>query len=1179
MPNNNDIEINYIMKAIDKASKEIEKVTKKTKDLEKAMLNADKATKKVEKSNIDISKSVDEIANTTKNTIDIVKNFYKALTSFNFQKFARILRLVAMLLKFKGMDKTAASISFAADKIEYFGDKVDKFREKVDKAKEQYGSLLGLFYAKSGLKGLVDLFGSVALKVAGAGVAFVALAASSKAVGFVTQAVYGLETAWLKMDFHVWNSLSQTFPRLADMLMTISDKAFRGFAVFAGSLRKTNIVLGKAAQASRVLAKESTRLAGTTMKAAMATEFGHKGFIALATQSAALGGAMALLGKTLLDSDSILLKFAGTITLALAALAGFSAYIIKSFIGAIGRAVSWVGDKLVNSLEGAIQKFIKLHDATASFTFLINNLSKESEGATGSIESWNKQIEKVSKSAAYTKTELRKAVGELVSLGKAFHLNKGQMEELLPIIADVASFSGDNLFDATMRVTEAIGGMTQATAKYGIVLSEETLMHSKAYKVLGRKLSTLSEAEKAQLRYKVMLEKTSVIQGYAVNSLNTYAGAMRLSKVANEKFSASLGEGALAFDEMLITRTANATDVLAGMSTGLLKVTGFLGSFLGRLFQGVGFITQWSFAIVMATTSYRALNVLLSSQVLRRWTMQLARSTVIMKALNLVSKDFANTVKWQMVGVSKSLGGTSSVLKLLRLGFIGLGKAVWGALAPFLLIGAKIALVVGAIYLVYKGFQLVYRALVLIDEETKVFSNMWAAIKMVVAAVKEAIKVWWELPGLFSKIGEKIKELAKWFSDGLPNAIVWTAVKLLQLVIVAQVMKIGVVTAIRIIIDSFWKMYDAAAEVLGKFGGFAKKWGSKALSLIGINTAWAGSVGAVNKELDKTRNKSVVGEQSQKDAVATIVSLNSLITKIREKNAVLKEGKEENGHDKAVEEALTRVTLLEEIEGAAALRKSERKALEVLETQLQNDDEFLFLSDNLGKQEALKVMYETERARKEANQLKTKAEREKAHMAIMDKLTVAHRKAAEQNFFHVKKFEDLTAREKIGRTKATLGTISSLTGQKNKELFMIGKAAALANATIDITTGVLKAWAMGPILGPILAPIVAVAGALQMAKIAGQKPPAYYNSGTIQGPMSGDSVQVNANGGETILNTSDSRNLLDIARFGGAGGGGNDAAIRDLAEAIRNQAVSIQIDGREIARTVRNEVQSGYAIA
>lgn len=83
---------------------------------------------------------------------------------------------------------------------------------------------------------------------------------------------------------------------------------------------------------------------------------------------------------------------------------------------------------------------------------------------------------------------------------------------------------------------------------------------------------------------------------------------------------------------------------------------------------------------------------------------------------------------------------------------------------------------------------------------------------------------------------------------------------------------------------------------------------------------------------------------------------------------------------------------------------------------------------------------------------------------------------------------DKASREaKISGVREALGAISSLMSSGSKKLFEIGKVAAIADAGISMYQGVMKAWALGPILGPMLAPLVAVAGLANIAKIKSTK--------------------------------------------------------------------------------------------
>jgi hypothetical protein len=87
------------------------------------------------------------------------------------------------------------------------------------------------------------------------------------------------------------------------------------------------------------------------------------------------------------------------------------------------------------------------------------------------------------------------------------------------------------------------------------------------------------------------------------------------------------------------------------------------------------------------------------------------------------------------------------------------------------------------------------------------------------------------------------------------------------------------------------------------------------------------------------------------------------------------------------------------------------------------------------------------------------------------------------------------------------------------------KAAQFAEATINIATGVTKAWSQGGgIFGPALAAIVAAAGAAQLATIASQK---FAKGGWVTGYGNGDTVHAELTPGEFVLTKEDARVLQE----------------------------------------------------
>jgi hypothetical protein len=81
------------------------------------------------------------------------------------------------------------------------------------------------------------------------------------------------------------------------------------------------------------------------------------------------------------------------------------------------------------------------------------------------------------------------------------------------------------------------------------------------------------------------------------------------------------------------------------------------------------------------------------------------------------------------------------------------------------------------------------------------------------------------------------------------------------------------------------------------------------------------------------------------------------------------------------------------------------------------------------------------------------------------------------------KLAENEARAKEATLTGALGSISSLMSSKNKELFALGKAAAIANSTIAMLSGATRAMEY-PFIGPALAAAVMAAGMANIVQIA-----------------------------------------------------------------------------------------------
>lgn len=178
-------------------------------------------------------------------------------------------------------------------------------------------------------------------------------------------------------------------------------------------------------------------------------------------------------------------------------------------------------------------------------------------------------------------------------------------------------------------------------------------------------------------------------------------------------------------------------------------------------------------------------------------------------------------------------------------------------------------------------------------------------------------------------------------------------------------------------------------------------------------------------------------------------------------------------------------------------------------------------------------------------------------------------------------YEQLSEKQKQENLKSSLGVISTLTTSSNKELFFIGKAAAVSQATIDGVAAVQKALASAPPpFNFAIAAAVGVASAANVAKIASAKPPKYEQGGIVNGNnFSGDSLTARVNSGEMILNKQQQMNLFNQINSGG-NASNTDSLLIELIDAVKQtRNTSVEIDGREIVNVVRSEISRGRTIA
>lgn len=160
------------------------------------------------------------------------------------------------------------------------------------------------------------------------------------------------------------------------------------------------------------------------------------------------------------------------------------------------------------------------------------------------------------------------------------------------------------------------------------------------------------------------------------------------------------------------------------------------------------------------------------------------------------------------------------------------------------------------------------------------------------------------------------------------------------------------------------------------------------------------------------------------------------------------------------------------------------------------------------------------------------------------------------------KAEDQEQKTRLSNLNSTFGAIATLSSSSSKELAAIGKAAAIAQATIDGYAAVQKALASAPPpFNFALAALVGVATAANIAKIAGV---GLRDGGTIAGGGANmDTVPATLTKGETVITRDLTDKLAEFLNGNTQGGGGGQVTVEitlkdQLVEFVETKIVERQ---------------------
>lgn len=346
--------------------------------------------------------------------------------------------------------------------------------------------------------------------------------------------------------------------------------------------------------------------------------------------------------------------------------------------------------------------------------------------------------------------------------------------------ADMASVFNTDVKDAMEAMNSALRGETEPIRRYAIDVSDATLNQYLLSQGLNKTTKDLSEAEKRQVRYNVIMEQSSVTAGDFANTSDGLANRQRILSAQFKDIAATIGTVLLPILTQFLEKIqpiinkitewieknpklATAIILIAGALAGLVTVIGLLGMALPGIITAFGFlagaITAISLPMVLITAGIIAL-IALGILIYKNWETISAKAVEIWGSIaEFFTNIFQNIIstaitKWNEL-LNFFVGIWNSIQTIFNFAIAIIAGIV---ISAFELMGIDIVAVFQTIGEFFTQFwsDLTVAFQFAIDGIKFIWTTVWTAIKDFLSPVFILIKT--VITELFSWISTKFKE-------------------------------------------------------------------------------------------------------------------------------------------------------------------------------------------------------------------------------------------------------------------------------------------------------------------------------------------------------------------------------------------------------------------------------------
>lgn len=242
---------------------------------------------------------------------------------------------------------------------------------------------------------------------------------------------------------------------------------------------------------------------------------------------------------------------------------------------------------------------VKMVSSASNMEESLNKVNVVFGESASEIKAW---ASTAAKSMGMSNQQALEAAGTYGNLFQAMGLGlkpaADMSKAIVGLAADMASFNNASPEETLLALRSGLSGEMEPLKKYGVALNEAAMKSMALSMGLGDNILALTEAEKVQIRYAIIVKQTSMAQGDFARTSEGLANTTRIAKAQLADMSAILGTQLLPIGLKVVTFVSDLVGKFSAltsgqqkaivMTLGVVAAIGPLVTIVGALTTGIG---------------------------------------------------------------------------------------------------------------------------------------------------------------------------------------------------------------------------------------------------------------------------------------------------------------------------------------------------------------------------------------------------------------------------------------------------------------------------------------------------------------------------------------------------------------------------------------------------------------